>query len=244
MKKTIVSIAFLLTLMLATPTVAPTITQSATESTWVMMRGEVKFYGADDAFGWCAAFGEIGKWAQAFVVWIPWGGPSIPEIFRFYAARLVNTTAVELNHDGADLYIEGSWNVYNVTFIYEPGLKPRNYTLKIELLVDHGNGNLSVTGTWQDFALNITGPPSIPLVSGKVVFYAIRSFEIPIGDVSSQETGKPDGTTDIFDLVHAAKAYDSTPGMSNYDFTMDFNFDYKIDIYDLTTIAVNIGKRY
>jgi len=32
--------------------------------------------------------------------------------------------------------------------------------------------------------------------------------------------------------------------MMNLDFSMDFNFDFKIDIYDLTTIAVNIGESY
>jgi len=238
MKKIILSIAVLLTLVLATPTIA----QPPIESTWVMMQGRVEMYGAEPAFGWCGVYAEVKEWAQVFMAWMPWGGPQIPEICNFYAARLVNTTLVELDYDGADLYIEGLWDVYNVTFIYEPGETPGNYTLIIDLLVDHGGGTLSVTGNWTDFIVAITG---IEEVAGTVTHYCVKSGEsIPIGDVSSINPGIPDNTIDIFDLVHTARAYESTPGIEGYDFSIDFNFDFTVDIYDLTTIAVNIGESY
>jgi hypothetical protein len=233
-------IPLLLTLIQAIPATA----QLTVDPTWVVMRGEVEYYGANRAFGQCRVYAEIKEWARAFVAWMPWGGPQIPEIYNFYAAELVNTTIVELDYGGVDLYIEGLWNVYNVTFIYEPGIEPGNYSLTIELLVDHGDGTLSVTGNWTDFTVDI---PRIEPISGKVTFYAIRFEEIPLGDVSSPAIGVPDGNVNIWDLAHTAKAYGSTPGnphIPNYDFGIDFNFDFKIDIIDLTTIAVNIGKIY
>jgi hypothetical protein len=113
----------------------------------------------------------------------------------------------------------------------------------MELLVDDGLGTLSVTNNWTDFTVNVQG---IELIRGSVVFYAESSIEIPIGDVFG-EGQLPDGEINIWDLVHIAKAYGSTPGnqfVPNYDFSLDFNFDFIIDIYDLTTIAVNIGKSY
>lgn len=243
MKKITLPIAILLTLMLTTPTIA----QPSIDSTWVMMRGTVETYGGNPAYGWCGVYAEVGEWAQVFIAWMPLGGPQIPEICNFYAARLVNTTLVELDYDSADLYIEGLWNVYNVTFIYEPGETPGNYSLTIELLVDHGKGTLSVTDNWTYFTVDIVDP-KIELISGTVTFYRIRSIEIPIGDISGPlEIGIPDETINIWDLVHAARAYESTPGnphLPNYDFSFDFNFDYTIDIYDLTTIATNLGKSY
>lgn len=248
MRKIIWAMAVLLTLILITPAIAQPIeppTEPPTEPKWVMMHGEVEYYGAEGAFGWCGVYAEVREWAQAFVAWMPWGEPQIGVIFNFYAARLVNTTLVELNYSGADLYIEGLWNVYNVTFIYEPGIEPGNFTLEIELLVDHGYGTLSVTGNWTDFTVDIR---ETELITGKVIFYVLEPIRIPIGDVSGHpQIGVPDGEVNIWDLVHAAKAYDSTPGSPwnpYYDFSFDFNFDYKIDIVDLTTIAVNIGESY
>lgn len=238
--------ALLLSLILITPTIAQPTTVNFT---WVKMHGIVEYYGVDPAFGWCGAYAKIREWAKAFVIWMPWGGPRIPTEINFYAARLVNTTLIELDYGGADLYIEGLWNVYNVTYIFEPGVTPGNYTLIIRLIVDHGRGTLSVTGNWTYFTVAIAG---IDDVGGRVVRYAVRFMEIPIGDVIGPARGAPDNAINIWDLVHAARAYGLPPGIDfdldgdcDFDmFRMDFNFDFKIDIIDLTTIAVNIGKRY
>lgn len=243
MKKSILAGFALVVLMLAFH--GGQLVANATEQTWVIMHGEVEYYGDERSSGWIGVLAEIREWADAFVSCIPPSGPGITITYNFYAARLVNTTLVELGYGGADLYIEGLWNVYNVTFIYEPGVEPGNYTLIIELLVDHGYGTLSVVNNWADFTVDIRG---MELLKGKVTFYAIRGIRIPVGDVSGYpQTGIPDGKINIWDLVHAAKAYGSTPGNPynpNYDFSFDFNFDYTIDIIDLTTIAVNIGNAY
>jgi len=238
-EKTILSIFVLSTLILATPTNA----QLPIESQWVVMHGRVEWYGVNPAFGWCGVYAEIDKWAQAFVGWTL-SRPQIPEICQFYAARLVNTTLIKLNYMGSDLYIEGLWDAYNVTFIYQPGHEPGNYTLTIEQLVEQGRGTLSVTNNWTKFAVNIVG---MELIKGSVIFHKEVPCEIPIGDVTGQMIGMPDGEVNIWDLVHVAKAYGSTPkfqGQSLYNFNIDFNLDYKIDIYDLTTLAVHIGKSY
>jgi hypothetical protein len=215
------------------------------------MHGRVEWYGNSNAYGWCGVYAEIGEWAKAFIAWIPWGGPQIPVRFSFYAARLVNITLVELNYSDTDFYIEGLWDVYNVTLTYEPGEVPTPPSLTIELLVDDGNGTLSVTGDWTDFAVDITG---IDLIKGTVTFYAIRHIgPIPVGDCSGPTPGVPDRRIDIWDLVHVAQAYGSTPGnpwIPNYDFSMDFDLDFDnletigIGLGELTTIAGNLGTEY
>jgi hypothetical protein len=242
-KLRIAPIVVLLPLMLIMPTIA----QPAANPTWVMMHGRVEYFGSNQAWGYCGVYAKIGEWARVFAAWTI-GKPVITTIFNFYAARLMNTTVVELNYSSSDLYIEGLWNVYNVTFIYEPGQMPGNYTFTIDLLVDHGEGTLTVNDNWKTFTISITG---IDEVKGSVKRYIIRPIEpIPIGDICGPNMGPPDSTVNIWDLVHAAKAYGTTPGMPGMEFdfsfyfSMDFNFDFKIDIIDLTTIAVNIGESY
>lgn len=239
-KRLVYPIALLLSLTLITSTVA----EPALNSTWIIMHGQVKHFGLNLAFGWCGVYAEVENWARAFAAWMPWSGPQIPEIINFYVAKLVETRMVKLNYDGKDLYIEGLWDIYNVTYIFEPGIIPGNFTLIIKLWVDDGYGTLSVTGDWKDFTINID---DVDWITGEVTHHVVRSGEsIPIGDVSGPTSGVPDGNINIWDIVHTARVYGLPPGINfNFEmFSMDFNFDYKIDIIDLTTIAVNIGESY
>lgn len=244
MKKAILVSIVLMTLMLMTPTFA----QPAAE-TWIMMQGMISSYGGlPVAYGWCGAYAKVGEgqFAQVHAFWIPLDlmppleEPSMNFTYTFYAARLVNASVVELNYtEVIDFYISGIWDVNKFTFEYVDG----NFTMTMEVIVDDAAGDLSVTGNWTDFTIDITG---IDIIGGAVMFYYITSAEpIPIGDVTGP-IGEIDHCVDIFDLVHVAKAYGSMPGMPevNFDFSIDFNFDFTVDIYDLTTIAVNIGESY
>ncbi len=209
--------------------------------TWVIMHGEVKNYGLTQAFGWCGVYAQVKGWARAFVAWMPAGGPSIPVIINFYVALLNETLMVELNYQNNDLYVEGFWDVYNVTYIFQPGVAPGNYTLDIKLLMDNSHGILTVMGGWKSFNVDIRG---LDLISGEVKYYKIAiGPPIRIGDVSSPVKGVPDGVVNIWDLVHTAKAYGLRPGAEyRFDlFRMDFNLDYIIDVGDLATIGANIG---
>ena len=241
-KMKVLPIAVVLPLMLVVSASA----QSTTTPTWVIMYGRIERFGTNQAWGYCGVYAKVGEWAQVFAAWST-AMPTITTVFNFYAARLVNTTIVELNYNNADFYIEGLWDVYNVTFIYEPGEMPGNYSCLIDLIVDHGEGTFTVTGNWTTFTLTIEG---IDEVGGSVMHKCIRPMKpIPIGDIWGPNQG-PDNTVNIYDLSHAAKAYGTTPGMQGMEFdfysyfSMDFNFDFKIDIVDLTTIAVNIGESY
>lgn len=217
--------------------------QVIVENIWVIVYGRVNSFGLKCANGWCSVYAEVEKWARVFIAWTPVEGVQIPEIINFYAAELNETQLVKLNYGGADLYIAGLWNVYNVTYIFEPGTVPGNYTLSKKLLVNRSYGTLTVTGNWNAFTVNIHG---LDAISGSIIHYAVREgAAIPIGDVSG-EFGDPDRKIDVWDLVRVAKAYGQRPGINlNFDmFSIDFNFDFQIDIIDLGAIAVNIEKSY
>lgn len=240
-------IMLLKSLLMASMLIAPIFAEAGSESIYFMMQGLVTSYGGNTAFGWCGTYGEVGEWAVALVAWAPGIPPTPPEepptnfTYSFYAANLTNALQVELNYSGADLYISGLWNVYNITFAYEITENSFTYNLTIKPVVEAGEGTLVVTGNWAVFTVAIIG---IDEVSGIVLHHCVKSEEaIPIGDISGI-SGVPDNNIDIFDLVHTAKAYGTTPGIEGYEFSIDFNFDFTIDIYDLTTIAVNLGEHY
>jgi hypothetical protein len=214
--------------------------------TFVMVSASINQSGSTPASGKCTVYATIGKSAEALIGWTV-EIFTITTIYNFLVARLLNTSLVALNYSGADLRIDGWWDVHNVTYDYVPG---GSVTFTDDLLVNNGSGTLMVTGGWSQLAVTIFGtPPLVVALSGSVRYYAIRGTEIPLGDVSGPTVGVPDGKIDILDLVYAARAYGATPGdpsNPNYDFSCDFSLvaPYRINIYDLTTIAANLGKSY
>lgn len=209
------------------------------EPTWVFMAGRVTYYGGEGVVGWCGAYAEIDEWAEVNALWAKFQILPIPGNYTFHYARLRNASIIKLDYEGKDFYILGAWNVLKVTLVYHD---VENITIVVEVVVYDAQGELSVTGNWRDFTVDIDGAE---LIIGEVYFYCITPVgRIPIGDVSSEDPGVPEGAVDIWDLVHAAKAYGDTPGIGRYDFSIDFNFDYKIDICDLTTIALSLGETY
>lgn len=248
MKKAVQSSSVLLIMVLAL-----TLTTSPAQSTplpiWVKLLGHINSYGEDVASGLLVARARIGGWADVRAIYVPGRNYSeyerpgeIPPNFTvsFHVVRLVNVTEVKLNYTGNNFYVSGLWNVWNITFVYRG---EHDFTLTIEPLVYQGAGELNVTGTWKDFTLDITGNE---LISGRMIFGCIKFIVIPISDVGGPE-GTPDGKIDIWDLQLVAHAFGSTPGnpwTPNYNFSLDFDLDYRIGLCELTTIAANLGTEY
>jgi len=230
-------------LLMTTILMVPTFAEAATE-TWVAMHGRITSYGLTPmALGWCGVHAKVGEWARVRAFWVPMipqHPPEPPFTFSFYAAKLVNASIVELTYGGNDFYVFGLWDVFSVTFEY---YGEYNFTITVTPLADNAEGELTVPNLLpgESFTIDITG---VELIAGEVRFVCLRSIEIPMGDCSGPTPGMADRRVDIRDLVHVAKAYGSTPGMLHFDFSMDFDFDFRVGLCELTTIAANLGKEY
>jgi len=216
---------------------------------WVRVGGVVTRWDTTRVFGWMGAFaamidanGTYYEWARAGAIWstetrrLNYSEPPTPEnfTFSFYAAKLVETSAVRLNYSGYNFYIAGKWNVINVTttILVDGSGALISFTQTIETMFTNATGELGVLfASWWLFDLSIDG---IDLLRGFLTGGGYYYTEIKICDLDG------DGEVDLIDLVKVAKRYRTIPGLWNYNQTMDLNYDNKIDIGDLTTVAANM----
>jgi len=223
------------------------------QQTWVQVFGLVEMFGSERAYGLLSAHAKMqtinatsAEWAHAHALWTT--SPVTPlELgehcrsglenftFSFYFARLVSASTVALNYSGYDFYIGGLWDAYNVTFVYYPNeegeFDGENFNFTMEPLAINATGELRVINNWSTFELSISG---VDLVSGSVFRCFVGHVEIKMGDVTGE------GEVNIHDLVHVAHAYGCKPGFKGFNFDMDFNGDFEIDVGDLATVAANI----
>lgn len=215
---------------------------------WVHMKGLVTSYGGEDAFGGIMAHArmhvEENDWARVYgfmTQQTPVTDTSAEYTFSFLAFKLVNTTEVELNHEGNDLYISGLWNVYEVTWTHYDN----SWTRAIEQIIEEEHGELKVNlETAGVFSLKID---DLDLIEGIVIFYHIRyggfsEPQLPIRRVNADHNG--DWKINIVDLMKVAKSYGTTLGTPKYNFFSDIKFDYAINIADLYEIARTFGQEY
>jgi len=247
MKKLVALVTLMLALTLISAVTAETV---AATDTFVLTVGEVTSYGPKPAFGFLKAFAKIDAWARVNIAWmtaplpivpLP-GSPVSPVIFAFYIARLVNASMVKLDFTDAmgkthDFYVDGLWNVLNVTFVY----KDSTFYWVAEPMKSRAPGILTVDpdpdsgAPWAVFTLAIQ---DLLPVNGLIIFHRIKTVEIPEGDINL------DGKIDIRDIATVAKSYGTMPGRAGFDFRMDINFDFRIDIKDIATVAKAFGTRY
>lgn len=64
----------------------------------------------------------------------------------------------------------------------------------------------------------------------------IKFQPIQVGDIND------DGITDMRDIITVARKFGTTIENSKYSLFADLNFDYSIDIIDLTTVAMDYGS--
>jgi len=162
--------------------------------------------------------------------------------YTFYTARLVEGNFSALDYNGNAFFLNGTWNVWNLTETFTivtdttGNVISINSNLNAVPLATDALGNLTVPSeTWSTFSLAIT---NVPTLTGNVIFHAIISATFNpfmLGTDSSSTT------VTRSDLNSIISAYGSVPGWGNYNINMDYCLHYKIDICDLATAAANLN---
>jgi len=205
------------------------------EVTWFLMKGSITSYDGEQAFGGIMALARIGpmvtEWAQVHGIFTQQEERVNRSSIVF---RLVNVS--EINYTGEHFYINGWWNVYNVTVTHYDS----EFNLSIKLIVDNGLGQLDANLVNKNFNLDIE---DIKQVEGDIVFYHLtfrRLFEpgIPVSDSNN------DWKVDMSDVARIAKAFGAMLGKPVYDFNLDINLDFAINMRDVATVAKDFGQEY
>jgi hypothetical protein len=165
--------------------------------------------------------------------------------YIFYTAKLVEgTAALDSTVDNVNYayYVEGTWDVSKITTKYdfefdtEGEVTSQKRETTIEPLATATEGQFKVSTNWAEFTLEIDDS-DVGVLSGLITRQRTSSTQCNPFKIVDDNLA----TINKADLRELTKAYGATPGWGNYDHRMDYNFDYKIDITDLTTAAANVN---
>jgi hypothetical protein len=159
--------------------------------------------------------------------------------YTFYTARLVEPSVSALNVGESDFFMNGTWTVFQVSTNFTITTNANGTVTGFHRdqdavsLATKAYGELKVTGNWTSFSLAINGLDTLTgsVLAQRITTRMCNPFKVNY-DTATTVTNA--------DVASVAKVYGSMPGWGNYDQRMDYNFDYKIDICDLTTAAANV----
>ena len=245
----------------ATPVTSSNIFNNSTmqkislQQTYVRVDGSVKAWGMTSAVGAIQAQSQTitlnaTSSKQVFSSTAVWSiNGSVPTVatrisqnftYSFYTARLVNGSFASLDYNSYSLFMNGTWNLWNMTNSHTVITGPNGSVLSINNnqnitpLATQAYGELSVSSNQANFTLAINGEQAL---TGSVFKQATITTNKMVNPFAI------DGATTVTpsELNSVVKAYGSLPGMANYDQRLDFCSHYKIDICDLSTAAANLN---
>jgi hypothetical protein len=227
------------------------------QQSWVQINGITTKWGSTNVTGSLSAHirttlfnnSETGQLAPASSIWTTDKFRPLTNAVRtkenftrtFYSARLMNASVAMLNYDDSNFFMNGTWNVNTVTVSVTVTTDSDGNITGIHRNTDitptKAYGELTVTGNWTKFTLAIKG---IDPLTGSVRRSMMRQIQWNPFKITDDLTGSVSDSVTKADLAAVAKCYGNMPGWGSYDQNMDFNFNYRIDIADLATVAANV----
>jgi hypothetical protein len=157
--------------------------------------------------------------------------------YTYSVARLANASVSTLNANSTTntYFLNGTWTVSTITSTITINTDANGKITHVhrdqDITPTQAYGELSVSGN--QFALSING---IDQLSGSVYRSVTRSWFNPF-KMSDDTTTNTVTSTDVKTI---AQCYGAMPGWGNYDQSMDFNQNYRVDIADISTVAANM----
>jgi len=234
----------------------PAVSNRWLQKSWVRVEGIITKWGEKDVNGSLSAFTKTAllntdatrQLVSASAIWTTNKSRPISALrtkenftYNFYSAKLITLNASLLNYGNSNFFLNGTWNVYNVTSHVTVFTNSDDEITGIhrdqDIKVDKAYGELNVTDNWTKFTLTITG---IDPLTGSVRRSATRQMQFNPFKVTDDLSDSANSAVTKTDLTAVVRCYGAMPGWGNFDNKMDFNNNYKIDITDLTTVAANM----
>jgi hypothetical protein len=224
-----------------------------TQTSWVRINGVLTKWGTTDVRGLLSVQARTvlltnadkNQFARASAVWTTNTTRAISAVrakenftYTFYSAKLLNASVSTFSSSTTNFFLNGTWNVATVkskvTIITNTDNEIVSVHRESDSTVAKVYGELTVTDNWTKVKLQLTG--YYPL-TGSVTRSVTRNAMFNWYKVTDDVLGTTVTRADVNAVV---QCYRSMPGWGNYDNKMDFNFNYKIDIADLATVAANL----
>ncbi len=219
------------------------------QASWIRLNGNISEWGTTDVRGQLQTQARTAVHAadtkeltSATAIWTTNTSRAIQAAkskenftYSYYVARLPNASIETAQTSSDGYFLSGTWNLANVTstvtvFTDENGTVTRVHRDQ-DAVPWKAYGELSVTDN--QFTLTIDG---IDPLTGSVYRSITRSwfnpFKMTDGSTSSAVTRS--------DVKAIAQCYGNMPGWGNFDASMDFNNNYRVDIADISTVAANM----
>ena len=232
---------------------AATAANRPVQASWIRLNGVITQWGSTDVRGLLSvqtrtallASADTRRFTQASAIWTTNITRAISAVrtkenftYTFYAARLWNASVSSLSAGATNFFLNGTWNVNTVKSTITIITNDNGDIVSVHRVSDTQlakvYGELNVTNNWTKFKLQLTGYDPL---TGSMTRYMMRQTQFNFFKVADDNTGT---TVTKADLTAVVKCYGAMPGWGNYDNTMDFNYNYKIDIADLATVAANM----
>ncbi len=161
--------------------------------------------------------------------------------YVIYSARLSNASVATISYDANNFFMNGTWNVNTVTITVTVITNSSGNITSVhrdtDIVPTTAYGELTVTDNWTKFTLAING---IDPLTGSVHRSIMRQMQFNPFKITDDLTGSASESVTKTDLSAVVNCYGNMPGWGNYDQKMDFNFNYRIDIADVATVAANV----
>ncbi len=222
------------------------------QKTWVRINGVIDTWGTQDVNGLLQtrsrttllASEDMRELTSATAIWTTNNSRPISNVqakenftYTFYAARLNAASVSEFSISDTDYFLNGTWNLYNVTSTITVITDENNTIISVhrdsDTKITQAYGELSITDNWTQFTLNINGQDSLSGTVSRTLTRQAAFNRFAIIDQSATKVTRAD-------LNQIATCFRATPGWGNYDAQMDFNGNFQIDIADLSTVAANM----
>ena len=232
----------------ARPSTMDNLANRLTQASWVRLNGIIDQWGELDVRGQLhvqtrSAIHETSDAKQYTSVTAMWTESTTRAIqsvrakenftYVYYVARLPNASVSTVTIADGNYLISGLWNLSNITSTItvitddDDGTITRVHRDQ-DIITGKANGELTITGN--EFTLQIDQNDAL---TGSIYRSIMRSWHNPFKMSDDASTN----TITRTDVRTIAQCYGAMPGWGNYDTSMDFNNNYRVDIADISAVA-------